>query len=141
MTSNQKPVHRTTYRVIYGDTDNMGVAYYANYLRWFEIGRTEMFSSLGLAYKFIEEQGFRLPVAEVYCKFISSAQYDDVIVIETSLDGGVRAGMKFNYRVLRHDDEAELVQGFTKHAYLDQKGRVVRPPKFILEVLKHNQMV
>jgi acyl-CoA thioester hydrolase len=43
--------HRTTYRVIYGDTDNMGQAYYGNYFRWFEVGRSEMFRSLGLSYK------------------------------------------------------------------------------------------
>ena len=49
--------HRTEYRVIYGDTDNMGVAYHANYLRWFEIGRAELFRSLGMTYKSIEEKG------------------------------------------------------------------------------------
>jgi acyl-CoA thioester hydrolase len=133
--------HRTTYRVIYGDTDNMGVAYYANYLRWFEIGRTEMFRSLDLTYKSIEDKGYLLPVAEVYCKFLSSARYDDVIIIETSLDPSVRAGMKFNYRVLREVDESELVQGFTKHAYMDRNGRVVRPPKFILEILKRSHLL
>ena len=49
--------HRTTCRVIYADTDNMGVAYHANYLRWFEIGRTELFRSLGIPYKLIETKG------------------------------------------------------------------------------------
>ena len=48
--------HRTTYRVIYGDTDNMGQAYYGNYFRWFEIGRSEMFRSLGLPYKAVEDR-------------------------------------------------------------------------------------
>ncbi len=122
--------HRTTYRVIYGDTDNMGIAYYANYLRWFEIGRTEMFRSLGFTYKKIEAKGIFLPVSEAYCKFISSAQYDDLLVIETSLDKSVRGGMKFDYRIFNEDGKNILAEGYTKHACLNQSGRVVRPPEF-----------
>ena len=89
--------HRTICRVIYGDTDKMGVAYHANYLRWFEMGRTEMFRSLGLSYRDIESRGVYLPVSEAYCKFKSPARYDDIMVIETSLDTKVRGGIKFDY--------------------------------------------
>ncbi len=133
--------HRTEYRVIYGDTDNMGVAYHANYLRWFEIGRAELFRSLGMTYKSIEEKGYFLPVSEVYCKFVDSARYDDLIVIETSVDSSLRAGIKFNYRILRKKDETELVRGFTKHAYVDRSGRVIRPPRFITDILKQNRFL
>ncbi len=133
--------HRTEYRVIYGDTDNMGVAYHANYLRWFEIGRAELFRFLGITYKSIEEKGYFLPVSEAYCKYIDSARYDDLIIIETAVDSGLRAGMKFNYRILRKDDEVELVRGFTKHAYLDRSGRVIRPPRFITDILKQHEFL
>ena len=92
--------HRTTYRVIYGDTDNMGQVYYGNYFRWFEIGRSEMFRSLGLPYKSVEDQGIFLPVSETYCKYSSPAKYDDIIVIETSLDTSVKGGVKFDYKIL-----------------------------------------
>ena len=60
------PTNRTTCRVIYGDTDNMGQAYYGNYFRWFEIGRTELFRSLGISYASVESRGIFLPVAEAY---------------------------------------------------------------------------
>ena len=133
--------HRTEYRVIYGDTDNMGVAYHANYLRWFEIGRAELFRFLGITYKSIEEKGYFLPVSDAYCKYIDSARYDDLIIIETAVDSGLRAGMKFNYRILRKDDEVELVRGFTKHAYLDRSGRVIRPPRFITDILKQHEFL
>ena len=119
----------------------MGVAYHANYLRWFEIGRSELFRALGMTYKSIEEKGYFLPVSEAYCKFVNSARYDDLIIIETAVDGGLRAGMKFDYRILRKDDEAELVQGFTKHAYVDKSGRVIRPPRFITDLLKQNSFL
>ena len=130
--------HRTEYRVIYGDTDNMGVAYHANYLRWFEIGRSELFRSLGMTYKSIEEKGYFLPVSEAYCKFSNSARYDDLIIIEASVDSRMRAGIKFDYRILGNENETELVQGFTKHAYMDSSGRVIRPPRFISDILAQN---
>ena len=63
-------MYRSTCRVIYGDTDGMGVAYHANYLRWFEMGRSELFRFLGMTYKDIESRGFYLPVSEAHCKFI-----------------------------------------------------------------------
>ena len=126
---------RTKYRVIYGDTDNMGIAYHANYLRWFEMGRTEMFRSLGLPYKAIEARGVFLPVSEVHCKFKAPAQYDDVIIIEASLDTGVKGGVKFDYRIFSEDGEKELAKGYTKHACLNSDGRVIRPPGFLVKVI------
>ena len=75
---------RPEQRVLYGDTDSMGVAYYANYLRWFEIGRTELFRRVGSTYRLLEEQGCFLPVYEAYCRYHNPARYDDIIRIETT---------------------------------------------------------
>jgi acyl-CoA thioester hydrolase len=133
---NGQPSHTTHYRVIYGDTDNMGVAYNANYLRWFEIGRTEMFRSLGLTYREIESRGVMLPVAEVHCKFIRSARYDDLIAIETTLDTNMRSGFKFLYRILDESGEVEIAKGWTTHACVNTEGRVVRPPRFLTELVQ-----
>jgi acyl-CoA thioester hydrolase len=136
--------HRTTYRVIYGDTDNMGQVYYGNYFRWFEIGRSEMFRSLGLPYKSVEGHGIFLPVSETYCKYSVSetyckystpAKYDDIIVIETSLDTSVKGGVKFDYKIFAEDGQRLLARGFTKHACVDTTGKVVRPPKFLKDVI------
>ena len=127
--------HRTTYRVIYGDTDNMGQAYYGNYFRWFEIGRSEMFRFLGLPYKTVEEKGIFLPVAESYCKYATPAKYDDVLVIETSLDPKIKAGLKFDYKIFTEDGKTLVAQGYTKHPCLNPYGKVVRPPQFLREVI------
>jgi acyl-CoA thioester hydrolase len=128
--------YRTTCRVIYGDTDRMGQAYYGNYFRWFEIGRTELFRALGLAYREIEERGILLPVSETHAKYSAPAFYDETIVIETAVDPSVRAGIKFDYRIFREDGRTLLAEGYTKHAFVDASGRVVRPPAFIRELLK-----
>ena len=127
--------HRTNYRVIYGDTDNMGQVYYGNYFRWFEIGRSEMFRKLGLPYKTVEDNGIYLPVSETHCKYSTPAKYDDIIVIETSVDTSVKGGIKFDYTIYAEDGETLLAKGCTKHACVTQQGKVVRPPKFIKEIL------
>ena len=124
-------IHRTTCRVIYGDTDNMGMAYHAHYFRWFEKGRTEMFRHLGLPYSQIEAQGVFMPVSEAWCKFRAPIRYDDLLIIETGLDERIRGGMKFNYRLFRDPDEALLAEGFTRHACVDPDGKVIRPPAFL----------
>ena len=126
-------VHRTTCRVIYADTDNMGIAYHANYFRWFEIGRTELFRKCGLPYREIEKQGYFLPIAEAGCRFRAPARYDDLLVIETALDSSYRAALQCNYTVFGEDGQGIVAEGFTKHACVDIKGRVVRPPDFLLE--------
>ena len=128
-------IHRTTSRVIYGDTDRMGYAYNANYLRWFEIGRAELFRKLGMTYRQIEEKGIFLPVSEVYCKYISPVQYDDLIVIEASLDTSVRGAIKFDYRIFGEDGSSPVAEGFTKHPCVSSAGRVLRPPQFLRDFI------
>jgi acyl-CoA thioester hydrolase len=127
--------HRVEARVTYGDTDAMGVVYHANYLRWFEIGRTEFMRHLGLAYKDLEDQGIYLPAVEVFCKYLISARYDDLLVIETTLDSLNRASIQFSYRILRKADGAEMVRGTTLHAFVNKEGKIVKVPGLLKEKL------
>jgi acyl-CoA thioester hydrolase len=120
--------HRTETRVTYAETDAMGIVYYANYLRWFEVGRTELMRSLGIAYSQMEAQGAFLPVSEVFCKYHASARYDDVLIIETSVDSLKRASIQFAYRILRKSDGRQLVTGSTLHAFVDREGKIVKVP-------------
>ena len=126
----------TTYRVIYGDTDQMGVVYYANYLRWFERGRSEFLRQIGLPYSAIEEAGFHFPVADVNCRYAQSARYDDVVQIETELVELGRASLSFKYVISRESDPCTLATGSTKHACVDSSGRVRRIPKILLDTVK-----
>jgi acyl-CoA thioester hydrolase len=129
--------HFCTYRVIYADTDNMGMVYHANYLRWMEIGRTELFRAWGLSYKQIEEKGVMLPVSEVTVRFASSARYDMVMLIETTLDHQTKGGIKFDYRIFDKAGNKLLAHGHTKHACINIDGRVIRPPKFLSDLIKN----
>ena len=126
----------TSYRIIYGDTDQMGVVYYANYLKWFEMGRTEFLREIGIPYSSIEERGLCFPVTEVSCRYYRPARYDDQLLIETTLTslGGVT--LTFCYRVSRQDDELLLASGWTKHACVDLKGDVTKIPPNLKESLR-----
>ncbi|HQR29565.1 MAG TPA: thioesterase family protein [Anaeromyxobacteraceae bacterium] len=118
---------RCAIRVIYGDTDQMGVVYYANYLRWFEAGRTEFLREKGISYAdFEDREGLVLPVAEAGVTYRMPARYDDLVSVETSLVEARRASARFEYAVRRADDL--LATGFTVHACVDREGRIRRLP-------------
>ncbi|HET9917751.1 MAG TPA: thioesterase family protein [Candidatus Binatia bacterium] len=126
----------TSYRVIYGDTDQMGVVYYANYLRWFERGRSEFLRQIGLPYANIEAAGYHFPVAEVACRYAQSARYDDVIEIATTLAELSRVYLLFEYKITRQADGVLLATGSTKHACIDHQGQVKRIPKMLIEAVE-----
>ena len=132
MTSSAMPAPiRTEVRVIYGDTDQMGVVYYANYLRYFEAGRNEHIRACGLRYRDFEERfSLRLPVAEAGVSYRIPARYDDLLVVETTISEIGRASARFEYRVLRGDEL--LATGHTVHACVDLEGRIRRmPPELV----------
>jgi len=124
----------TTYRVIYGDVDSMRVAYYANYLRWFEIGRTELIRNLGLPYAEMEDMGYLLPVSEAYLKYAKSARYDEVILINTGVHYVKKVSIRFDYRILSQGNEL-LVEGYTVHGCVDRDGKIVRLPEVLYQAL------
>jgi acyl-CoA thioester hydrolase len=126
---------RYVVRVRYGDTDQMGFAYYANYLRWFEIGRAEMMRSLGTTYRAIEESGIQLPVMEAHCRYLQPARYDDEVAIETGVEHRGRARVRFAYRIVRVADGMLLAHGGTEHCYLDPDGKPSRPTPMLESLL------
>jgi acyl-CoA thioester hydrolase len=115
-------------RVRYAETDQMGVVYYANYLVWFEVGRTDLLRQNGWSYREMEAEGFSLPVIDVQCTYKTSAKYDDDIEVKTTgaLISAVR--LKFDYEVVRSADAMLLANGSTVHATLDRNGRPCRLP-------------
>ena len=131
-----EPVFTVPYRVIYGDTDAAGVVYNANYLRYFEIGRTEMMRAWALPYSAIEEMGCILPVTESYLRFKAPAAYDDLLTIATSLVEVSRVTCRFHYSITRDsadDRSVLLVKGFTAHACINRQGKLTPFPTVVME--------
>ena len=117
-----------TVRVRYAETDKMGVVYYANYLIWFEVGRTDWLRSTGWTYRSMEEDGVQLPVIEVHCEYRQGARYDDEVAIRTTGRKLSPVRVQFDYEVVRAVDHIVLAIGHTVHATIDRNGRPVRMP-------------
>jgi len=122
-------------RVIYGDTDQMGVVYYANYLRYFELSRSEFFRAVGGSYRELEQGGFGLPVVEASAQYKAPARYDDLITVKVRLSELKRVTMRFEYEVVREDDGVLLATGHTVHACINRQGRPTRLPDAVVRLL------
>lgn len=129
------PAHSTSrVRVRYAETDKMGVVYYANYLVWFEVGRTDLLRREGWSYRDMEADGFALPVMEAHCEYRQSARYDDELDIRTAGSMMSPVRVRFEYSVVRASDGAVLAEGHTVHASLDSQGRPRRLPEQIVNL-------
>jgi len=127
--------HITNLRVRYKETDQMGVAYYSNYLVWFEVARTELLRDAGHTYSEIEKsQGLWLMVVEANCKYKMPAKYDDILDIYCTVGGIGNTSMSFNYIVKRGSDI--LAEGMTSHVFTDKSARPKRVPSIIKEAFK-----
>lgn len=129
------PRSTSSVRVRYAETDKMGVVYYANYLVWFEIGRTDWLRQTGWTYRAMEQDGLSLPVIGVRCEYLRGAQYDDELEIRTSARAVSPVRIAFDYDVVRRADGQVLARGETVHATLGPTGRPVRLPDRVRELL------
>ncbi|MCI0569890.1 MAG: acyl-CoA thioesterase [Myxococcaceae bacterium] len=123
-------------RVIYGDTDQMGVVYYANYLRYFEFARSELFRAHGGSYRELERDGLLLPVVEAHVEYKASARYDDMLVIRTEVREVKRASLTFGYQLFREGEDRLLATGYTVHACIGRDGRPTRLPEAVVQRLQ-----
>jgi acyl-CoA thioester hydrolase len=123
-------------RVIYGDTDQMGVVYYANYFRYFEFSRSEYFRARGGNYAQFEKQGYGLPVVQAHADYKMPARYEDELLVAVHIAELRRASLEFRYEVTRKYDCALLCTGYTLHACIHRQGRATRLPEFLLALLR-----
>jgi len=131
-------VCESRFRVRYAETDQMGMAYYANYLIWMEVGRSDLCRQCGFSYRDLEreEQAF-LTVAEASCRYMSPARYDDEIVVETELSRTRSRVIEFTYRIKRGD--TLLAEGKTIHVVIGPDGRPRSMPERYLNLLRSTQ--
>ncbi len=128
-------MHLTRTRVRYGETDQMGVVYHANYLVYFEIGRTELIRELGLPYSALEARGWKLVIVEASVRIRAPARYDDELVVGTKLTQVGRVRVRFEYRITLAGGSRTLAEGHTVLASIAADGRPRRMPREFHEAL------
>lgn len=116
----------TSARVLYADTDRMGVVYHATYMRWFEAGRGDFMRFRGATYLELEQQGVQLPVVEAHLSYFQPALYDDLIEIASWVGEVGGAQVRFDYSIFRGSEV--LVQGYTQHAAVRPDRSLMRLP-------------
>lgn len=129
--------HTTRLRVRYAETDAMGWVYYACYLQYFEVARSDLIRTLWKSYRRIEdEDGLKLPVVEAGCKYFSGARYEDELDIcsKLTLDGRIR--LHFEYEVRLTETANVIATGFTVHCFIDSSGNPKRPPSSFMQFLE-----
>lgn len=140
MRPDKSPTYKTTIRVLYGDTDAGAVVYNANYLRYFESGRTEMMREWVCSYREIEELGLVLPVTECFTRYKSPAFYDDLLTIETSISELRKFTCRFNYKITRTNPDRPrptlIAKGYTIHAAVTREGKLTKLPEDITAKLQ-----
>ncbi|MEI0581320.1 thioesterase family protein [Brachyspira pilosicoli] len=129
-------INKTEIRIIYADTDQMGIVYHANYLKFFEIGRTELLRELGISYKEMEAYGVYLPVKEVFIDYKISIKYDDLIVVHTSVDKLKNVSLKLKYEI-RNKSNPDILHttGYTLHPFINKNGDIIKPDDYLYNIM------
>ncbi len=122
-------------RVRYADTDRMGVVYYGTYATYFEVGRAEYMREQGFTYRSFEEMGYTLVVVALDAKYHSSAVYDDLLTVRTSVRELKSRGLTFHYKILR--DDTLIVEGNTRHLCVNNDRKPVVLPPVLLGILRN----
>src|SRR4051812_29844901 len=121
--------HEITFRVRYAETDRMGLLHHANYIVYFEMGRTELLRERGVSYRDLEDSGHLLVVVEVGCKFKKPAYYDDLLTIRTTVSRVTHVKVVHQYQVFR--DGLLLAEGHSTLACVDREGKPQALPDVI----------
>jgi len=126
-------VTETKVRVYYQDTDKMGVVYYGNYARYYEVGRTEMIRELGFTYKQMEELGIMLPARSLKINYIKSAHYDELLTVRTIID--TIPQVKFPIKTEIYNEKGELINSgeVVLVFYSSITNKPVAAPKFFTD--------
>ena len=127
------PERTSCYRhfVSYGETDTMGVLYYAEYLHVFERARSFFIREHGMSYAEVERRGIILPVREAQCRYRAPVRFDDEILVLVGISQWNRASMIFSYEVWNKDKSVLHATGMTEHAAVNPEGRPVRVPDWL----------
>lgn len=123
-----KHVTEERIRVRYGETDQMGHAYYANYLYWFEQARGAWCRDRGFTYKGLEEMGFFLPVVEVHVRYRGEVKYDDWITVRVWVEEVRRASIHFVYEVVNEETGKVVTEGYTWHVFMGSQRKAISIP-------------
>jgi acyl-CoA thioester hydrolase len=120
-----------SFRVRYGETDQMGSYYNSRALEWFEMGRSELSRAMGLPYTEWEARGVFMPLVEAHVHFRGRASYDELLIQTVRVEPLGRIRLQFNNTIIRAVDQRAVCDGYTVHALVNKEGRPLRMPDWV----------
>ena len=122
-------------RVYYEDTDVAGIVYHANYLRFFERGRTEWLRELGIDQTVLIEQGLAFAVTKMNIDYLKPARFNDLLEVVTEIQSSKRASLIFK-QTIRDKQRPNLIysKAEVKAACIDMKS--LKPKALPKQLLK-----
>lgn len=123
--------HEMKYRVLYADTDAMGVMYYANYFRVYEAARGEFMRKIGFSFSESESKGIVCPAINVTADYIRSAKFDEEVTIISIIEEIPKVKLVFKQTMYDCDknilNKAVVTLGFVK----TENFRATRCPQWL----------
>ena len=132
---NKNKVHKVEIRVIYADTDQMGIVYHANYFRFLEIARTELIRHLGMSYKDFEKHGVYLPIKETFIDFKIPIKYDDIIVVHAHIEKLKHVSLKIAYEIYGLENNLLHTKAYTLHPFVNKENRIIKPSSDLYDIM------
>ena len=130
--------HQYTFRVMYPDTDQMGTVHHSNYAKYFETARWELFRSIGISYKSVEESGVLLPVIKMSFKFHKTTHYDEQLTVKTTLKSIKGVRIWFTYHLFNEQNEM-INEAETELAFVNRDNwKPCPPPAFVLAAIEQH---
>lgn len=127
-----------SFRVRYGETDQMGVVYHGNYAQYLEMGRVEWLRKMGISYKKMEENGIMLPVISLHVDYKKPAVYDDLITVRTILKKNPTVKIEFDFKIYNEAREV-LAEATVVLAFIDmERNKPIRCPQYLLDTIAKN---
>ena len=124
------------FRVMYPDTDQMGTMHHANYVKYYEAARWELFRSIGISYKSVEDSGYMLPVIRMNFRFLKTTRYDALLTAKTTLKAIKGARIWFTYKL--YNEKQELInEAETELAFVKKENwKPCHAPDFVLKAIE-----
>lgn len=129
--------YKSEIRVRFCETDKMQFLHHAKYVEYFEVARTELLRHYGLPYKWIEDNGYEMPVMEISVKYKNAAFYDEIIVVEATIKEYRNPKVRIEYKAYKKDTDVICAEGFSDLAFIKMETKkAARPPQFYLDAVK-----
>ncbi len=127
---------KINHRIYYYETDQMGVVYHSNYLKWLEIGRTEFLRNI-IPYSELEQMGIIMPVKTLNIEYINSVKYDDLITIDITVSALTKVKVQFEYKIYDQNDVLKAAAS-TINVMTNRDGKITKLPDEIYELIRNN---